>query len=158
MTKKIFLAGPFKSLMDPRSGEMDKRFRKQYEELIEFFESKGYTVHNAHKREKWGKAFMTPEECTKIDFEEIRSCDYFVAFPGSPPSPGTHIEIGWASAFGKHILLLLEHGQDYAFLIRGLHAVADVTFIWFREPVDYYRELEVLLPDQTQMRRGQTGG
>src|SRR5690606_19394486 len=114
--EKDILAGSFRSLMDPRSGEMDKRFRKQYEELIEFFESKGYTVHNAHKREKWGKAFMTPEECTKIDFEEIRSCDYFVAFPGSPPSPGTHIEIGWASAFGKHILLLLEHGQDYAFL------------------------------------------
>lgn len=57
MTKKIFLAGPFKSLMDPRSGEMDKRFRKQYEELIEFFESKGYTrytmrtsVRNGEKR------------------------------------------------------------------------------------------------------------
>lgn len=44
---------------------------------------------------------MTPQQCTKIDFEEISTCDLFVAFPGSPASPGTHIEIGWASALKK---------------------------------------------------------
>lgn len=40
---------------------------------------------------------MSPEQCTKVDFNEIKSCDLFIAFPGKPPSPGIHIEIGWAA-------------------------------------------------------------
>lgn len=49
--------------------------------------------------------------------------------PWPPRFPGTHIEIGWASALGKPIVLLLEDGADYAFLVRGLHTVADVTYL-----------------------------
>lgn len=64
-------------------------------------EERGYAVHNAHKREKWGREFMTSEQCTEIDFVEIDKCDLFIAFPGKPASPGTHIEIGWASALKK---------------------------------------------------------
>ncbi|MCY7856417.1 hypothetical protein OZL46_02870 [Bacillus sonorensis] len=100
-TKKVFLAGPFKSLVDENTGLMSLHERGKLESLISFFENEGWFVHNAHKREGWGKDFMTPQQCTKIDFEEISTCDLFVAFPGSPASPGTHIEIGWASALKK---------------------------------------------------------
>ncbi|MDX3570891.1 hypothetical protein [Streptomyces sp. ID05-47C] len=57
-------------------------------------------------------------------------------FPGHPASPGTHIEIGWASALNKPIVLLLEANQDYAFLVRGLHTVADVTYLTFTPDED----------------------
>jgi len=72
---------------------------------------------------------MEPSECTRIDYKEIAACDVFVAFPGAPASPGTHIEIGWASAWNKPIVLLLDEGAEYAFLVRGLSAVADVQMI-----------------------------
>lgn len=111
--KKVFLAGPFKSLVDPKTGMMANHEKQKLLNLISFFEERGFSVHNAHKREGWGKDFMTPEECTAIDFKEISTCDLFVAFPGSPASPGTHIEIGWASALNKPIILLLEEGKDY---------------------------------------------
>lgn len=65
---------------------------------------------------------MEPSECTRIDYNEIASCDAFIAFPCAPASPGTHIEIGWASAWKKPIVLLLEKGREYAFLVRGLTA------------------------------------
>lgn len=124
-----FLAGPFKGIVDPRTAQMRDFERARYQEIIAYLEECGYVVHNAHRREDWGASFLTPDECTRLDWEQIRGSDLFIAFPGSPPSPGTHIEIGWAAAFGKPMILLLEEGCDYAFLIRGLHTVADVTYV-----------------------------
>nr|MDH3097791.1 hypothetical protein [Bacillus velezensis] len=80
-TKKVFLAGPFKSLVDEKTGLMSTYERGKLESLISFFENEGWLVHNAHKREGWGKDFMTPLQCTKIDFDEISTCDLFASIP-----------------------------------------------------------------------------
>lgn len=128
-TRRLFLAGPFKALVDKETGSIPDSDRIRFESLIDRLERDGYQVHNAHRREGWGAAFLTPEECTWLDFEEISGCDVFVAFPGAPASPGTHIEIGWASVLRKPIVLLLEKGQEYAFLIQGLHTIADVHYL-----------------------------
>lgn len=122
-----FLAGPFKGIMDAETGMIRAFERERFEALINHLEARGYTVNNAHRRESWGAHFMAPEECTRLDYENIRDCDLFVAFPGHPASPGTHIEIGWASALGKPMILLLEESATYAFLIQGLHVVGDVS-------------------------------
>ncbi|MEV6719597.1 nucleoside 2-deoxyribosyltransferase [Streptomyces xanthochromogenes] len=125
-THSVFLGGPFKALVDS-DGAMNAAARTRFEVLIERLEAEGYHVYNAHRRESWGAKFLTPDECTRLDYDEISASSVFVAIPGHPASPGTHIEIGWASALGKPIVLLLEEGVDYAFLVRGLHTVADVT-------------------------------
>lgn len=143
---KIFLAGPFKSLVNAETGRMDDEHKSVFVDLIAFFEDRGYTVHNAHKREAWGERFMTPEECTRVDFEEISSCDHFVALPGDPASPGTHVEIGWASALGKPVTLLFEGAKEYAFLVRGLHAVVDVRIVRFADPTECLRKLTGIFP------------
>lgn len=129
MTRKMFLAGPFKALVDADSHVMGDAAISKYTSIIDFFETQGWDVHCAHRREHWGREFMEPSECTRIDYTEIAACDVFVAFPGAPASPGTHIEIGWASAWHKPIVLLLDEGAEYAFLVRGLSAVADVQMI-----------------------------
>jgi nucleoside 2-deoxyribosyltransferase len=79
---------------------------------------------------------MAPEECTKIDFDEISACDRFVAYPGAIASPGTHVELGWASALGKDITLLLQDGVEYAFLVRGLPVLTRVRTFAYRDEVD----------------------
>ena len=127
--RSVFLAGPFKALVDPATGAMREADRTRIESVIDRLERDGYEVRNAHRREAWGAQFLTPEECTRLDFEEISTCDVFVAFPGAPASPGTHVEIGWASALGKPTVLLEEAGATYAFLVRGLHTVADVEHV-----------------------------
>ena len=124
-----FLAGPFKGIVDPETGMVRAFERARFEALINHLEARGYAVFNAHKRESWGASMMTPEECTRIDYENIRDCDLFVAFPGYPASPGTHIELGWASALGKPMLVLLEEGHKYAYLLQGLHVVGDVSYV-----------------------------
>ncbi|ALK34578.1 nucleoside 2-deoxyribosyltransferase [Burkholderia plantarii] len=130
--KRMFLGGPFKSLVDPATGTMSAEHINQFGRVIEHFEGRGWDVHCAHRREKWGREFMTPEQCTRIDYEQISQCDYFVAFPGAPASPGTHIELGWASALGKPIVLLLEAGRDYAYLVQGLHTVTRLERVEYR--------------------------
>jgi Nucleoside 2-deoxyribosyltransferase len=139
--RKVFVGGPFKSVIDPGTGQMYVRERERIDALIRRLENDGWEVHNAHRREGWGSAFMSPEECTELDFREISRCDVFVAFPGHPASPGTHVEIGWASALGKPIVLLLEDGREYAFLVRGLHTVARVTYLIFRDDTDLGSEI-----------------
>lgn len=129
--KRMFLAGPFKALVDPQTQTMSPQDIGRFTRIIDWFERRGLEVHCAHRREAWGREFMTPAQCTRIDFEEISKCDYFVAFPGSPASPGTHIELGWASALGKRIILLQEAGKDYAYLVRGLGEIAPTRVVEF---------------------------
>ncbi|SFN91498.1 nucleoside 2-deoxyribosyltransferase [Xenorhabdus japonica] len=131
--KKMFLAGPFKALVDPECHVMSHKDIDQFQSIIEYFEERGWSVHCAHKREKWGREFMAPSQCTLIDYEEISKCDYFVAFPGAPASPGTHIEMGWASAMKKPIVLLLEENEEYAFLVQGLGEITSVKILSYRK-------------------------
>lgn len=141
---RVFLAGPFKNLLDPETGLLSYSMQERFRSIIRLLEQKGFDVHCAHRREGWGAKMMTPSECTRIDFEEISAADILLAFPGMPASPGTHIELGWASALKKRIILLLEHGKEYAFLVRGLHQVADVTDIVFKGDSDLIDQLDTL--------------
>ena len=145
--RSVFVAGPFKALVDPATGEMDASHKERLLRLIDFFERRGVTVYNAHRREAWGKEFLAPEECTRIDFEEIGAADLFVALPGSPASPGTHVEIGWASALRKPLVLLLEEDREYAFLVRGLPEVARARLVWFSDDDGLFEGLEAALAE-----------
>jgi hypothetical protein len=129
--RRVFVGGPFKGWVDPATGTMSDRHKERYRALIDYFEERGCLVHNAHRREKWGEEFLTPEECSRLDHQEIEGSDLFVAFPGSPASPGTHVEIGWATAMRRPTVLLLEAGRDYAYLVTGLPAWADVEIITY---------------------------
>ncbi|AIO70299.1 nucleoside 2-deoxyribosyltransferase [Burkholderia oklahomensis] len=131
--KRMFLGGPFKSLVDKHTGVMPEDSINLFRRVIDHFEDRGWDVHCAHRREHWGREFMTPAVCTKTDYEQISLCDYFVAFPGAPASPGTHIELGWASALGKPIVLLLEAGREYAYLVRGLDEITRIERVEYSE-------------------------
>ncbi|WP_242705134.1 nucleoside 2-deoxyribosyltransferase [Streptomyces griseocarneus] len=104
-----------------------------------------------------GADLMRPEVCTRIDQEEIRKADAFVALPGSPASPGTHIEIGWASAFGKPIVLLLERGRDYTFLVQGLHTVATVEYVLHTDVAGALTAVDKALHQAVARRREERG-
>lgn len=125
----VFVAGPFLELIDPATGRMPDDQRARFERLIDHLTASGFTVFNAHKREKWGAAFLRPDQFTRLDYEEIAASDVVVAVPGPPPSPGTHIELGWASALGKPIVLLLERGEDHALMLYGLRHVVPTEIV-----------------------------
>jgi nucleoside 2-deoxyribosyltransferase len=140
--RAVFVGGPFLHLVDPKTGRMSDRDQERFERLIGYFEQRGAKVYNAHRREAWGSAFLTAPEVTKLDFTEIGDSDLFVAFPGVPVSPGTHVEIGWASAFGKPMVLFLEKDERHTFLVTGLETVANIEFIWFEDYEEIFAQLD----------------
>lgn len=139
--RSVFIGGPFKQLVDPATGVISDVHRVRIETLIDFFESAGSSVYNSHRRESWGAKFLSPRDATLLDFNEIRSSELFVAFPGVPSSPGTHIEIGWASALGVPSILLLEDQGEYAFLVTGLEDLSNVVFLRYRSDTDLMAQL-----------------
>jgi nucleoside 2-deoxyribosyltransferase len=131
--REVFVGGPFFGVVNPWTGAMNDDEQRKITCLLEFFEVAGAKVYNSHRREAWGKEFLTADVVTRLDFEEIRSSDIFVAYPGAPASPGTHVEIGWASALGKPMVLLLDETKKYSFLVTGLPTIANVEFVTYRD-------------------------
>ena len=139
MSKKIeavFVAAPFWAYVDKETGEFDREAFGSIDRLLQHFDKQGCTVYNAHRREEWGQAFMEPEQFTPMDYEQIVSSDVIVAVPGSPASPGTHIEIGWASANKIPMVLLLDEDKEYAGLLIGLDQFAPVRILRISGDVD----------------------
>jgi RNA polymerase-binding transcription factor DksA len=126
------MAAPFSNMIDSITGRVNPTFKEELTLLRSFLISKGYDVFLAHEREGWGRALLSPKECTKLDFNEISACDVIIAIPGDPPSGGTHVELGWASAMGKPIILLLEEDGKYSPLVLGLAQISKVIPIHFR--------------------------
>ena len=125
----VFVAAPFWAYVDKETGEFDVDAFSTIDRVLQHFDTQGCVVYNAHRREKWGQAFMEPAQFTPLDYEQICSSDVIIALPGSPASPGTHIEIGWASANKVPMVLLLEAGKEYAGLLMGLDEFAPVKIL-----------------------------
>ena len=138
--KKVFFAAPFYQWLMHDSRLMAPRQRAFVEDVIALIENHDCQVFNAHRREAYGADWMSPTECSHLDLIQIKESENMVAVPGSPPSGGVQVELGWASALGKPILLLLEHHETYSSLVEGLPAVAPVRVVRYRD-TDHCLEL-----------------
>lgn len=129
--RNVFIGGPFFKIVDPETGTMPPHEVQLIEGLITHFENLGAAqIINAHKRERWGTAFMEPPVYTKLDYEGVATSDLVVTMPGCrPPSLGSHIEIGWASALGKPMVLLVEPDGEYSGMIQGLHSLTPTVIV-----------------------------
>jgi len=125
---RIFIAYPFTGKLTVK-GTLPDEYIKELVTLKNGLQKAGHTVILAHERENWGKSIFPPEKCTKLDFEEIKKADVLIAYPGNPPSGGVHIELGWASALQKKIILIQKDSENYSPLITGLSAIADVKML-----------------------------
>lgn len=147
MSNHVFLAAPFKQLLN-QDKVVDSQSMSLIKDVMQLLEDADFVVDNAHQREGWGQHMMTPDECTTADFEAIKKCHMFMAFPGYPASPGTHIEIGWASAFDKPIVLLLKENTTYAYLVRGLGTVGRVKYLYYKDDADCLLKIKQFLNEK----------
>lgn len=143
--KRAFFAAPFDNYMNLKSGKMLEDKIELIDRIVMHLELKGYTVHNAHKREKYGENCISPEICTSLDFENIKNSDIVIAIPGDPPSGGVHIELGWATVLNTSILIMLEEGKKYSKLVLGLGAVGNVKYTRYQNLDECLREMDKLL-------------
>ncbi|MGE4172808.1 MAG: nucleoside 2-deoxyribosyltransferase [Methylocystis sp.] len=115
---KSFLACPISGFMRFGQLKLPPQFERFIRGIFAVLKEESDETFLALARERWGAAIMQGDICTPLDFEEMRRCDLVVAYPGT--SCGVAIELGWASALGKPIILLLDPIGDHTPMIRGL--------------------------------------
>ncbi|HEY8987315.1 MAG TPA: nucleoside 2-deoxyribosyltransferase [Streptomyces sp.] len=112
--------------------------------LLDAVTDSGANVFSAHVVEKFGEetASFTPEQVSVRDFRWMKKCDVFV--PVLPVqqedgllrrTDGTHIELGWATALGRPVVLITKQPvvESASHLLKGLHRVGFVQHIDFDE-------------------------
>jgi len=135
--KIVLLGGPIQRAIN-QNGRFDHRLKTIIIALSDVLEKSGYKVLSAHIDEGFGENIPNSSaKITKRDYCWMQLCDVYIALfvPNEQGeqirSDGTHIEIGWASAMAKPIVLIGEDmpNEQNSHLIRGLNAIANVRFI-----------------------------
>jgi nucleoside 2-deoxyribosyltransferase len=142
---KIFLAAPFHNYMNYELGIMCQDKLDEIKALLQYLRSKDYEVVNAHEREDWGKNWYPPDISTPLDFYSIESSDIVIAILGNPPSGGVQIELGWASALKKRIIICIDEEYTYSSLVLGLWKITSVEFIKYEKFEQIMNKLECVL-------------
>lgn len=124
---KIFIACPFIKYVNGTSftNESYKRFT---EDLYELCLQMTPNVFLALKREEYGAKVLESYSC-KMDLDELLDSDLVIAVPDD--SMGVAVELGWASASNKTIVLLLEKQQAYSALVKNIITITPGHIIWY---------------------------
>ena len=135
---KVFVGGPIQHALEKRA--LNNDLQNHLQVAIQVLESLGAEVFSAHRAEKFGAEthLFTPNEVSRRDRQWMEMCDIFVAvLPVCKRSQtlmrtdGTHIELGWASALRRPIVLVTEKPFDASssHLLKGLATVARVEHL-----------------------------
>lgn len=155
----VFVGGPIQYAIDD-SGQFSKDLRGTLSSLLSALDARGCRVLSAHREERFGDVDMSGkcfEVCAR-DYAWMRHCDLFVAVlpvdrDGIPvTTSGTCVELGWASAMGKPIVLIVKPNAPYSHLVAGLHAATDVVRLDIDAPLladELCRTLDVLLATES---------
>ena len=132
----VFVGGPIQHAINAE-GVFHALTRSTIEAAIASLRSRGYRVISAHQHENFGERDVSGkfQDICSRDFQWMRQCDIFVAvlpLDGNGKvihSAGTSVELGWASAMNKPIVLICDPSPIYSHLVIGLDAVARVAKI-----------------------------
>ncbi|MGD6892512.1 hypothetical protein [Bacillus mobilis] len=132
---KIFLGTPITCLLD-QNNRFQSSNQRNLQFIIDSLRGKVDTVFCAIEREAWGEELLSGEECTYLDHNEMLDTDIFIAIPNQ--SYGVYVEIGWASAIKKNIILLVnEKFGVKSPLLDGLDKLTNVKIITFESDDDF---------------------
>ncbi|WP_054742641.1 nucleoside 2-deoxyribosyltransferase [Cellulosilyticum ruminicola] len=131
---KIFLACPISKYLN---GEdfTNYRFKQFIISIYELCKKYSDDVFFALDREKFGKERMQDDVCTPLDFVGMKDTDLVIAIPED--SMGVAVELGWASALGKEIILILDQEYKYSPLVKALGTVTPCEIIELPEEDKY---------------------
>ncbi|OAR25700.1 hypothetical protein A8W25_09095 [Streptomyces sp. ERV7] len=131
---RVFVGGPIQYALGHDS--FHPPLRDTIQAIVTAVTEAGATVFSAHVVERFGRdtPHFSPEDVSARDLDWMRRCDVFVpVLPaddggGVMRTDGTHIEMGWASALGRPIVMVtpLPVPAGASHLLRGLPSVADV--------------------------------
>jgi len=119
--QKVFLSAPFTQKMDLRRGVLRPKYKLFLYTIKVGLERLGYSTYLAHEREKWGRARCHPAEFVREDFRALRSSSLIIAYLEKRLSTGVLVELGWASALRKPVILFAHDRSVVPLIIQGLN-------------------------------------
>lgn len=145
---KIFIACPFIKFIKGTNFISDD-FRRFTEKLYDLCTEYAHEVFLALKREEYGTKPLESYSCS-MDLDEAKSADLVIAIPDD--SMGVAVELGWMSAMGKTVVLVLKKNQIYTPLITDIHKITPGKVILYeneekslladiRGALEYYKKL-----------------
>jgi nucleoside 2-deoxyribosyltransferase len=126
---KIYIAAPFRAFATDEEDRFygimnDRGYQTFLEKVDSMLKSWGYNTCLPHRDEgKWGKLYILPEDITEICFKHIENSSLVIVFPGK--SRGVHIEIGYAAALRKKMIVFLHQGETESTLLKGLGRITE---------------------------------
>ncbi|OZC92069.1 hypothetical protein CH254_04670 [Rhodococcus sp. 06-412-2C] len=156
----IFVGGPIQHAILPDG--FASPVRTPIATALSVAEAHGANTFSAHRVEEFGlsTASFTPSQVSVRDFRWMKKCDVFV--PVLPVvddklvrTDGTHIELGWASALGRPIVIITDQpfSASASHLLKGLNEVGRVEVLPISEFLDDPNRLVELIIGVTHTHR-----
>lgn len=142
---KAYIAAPYTSKSvtqnNGQHGEIkDTSYINFLDSIESVVRSSGFQTFLPHRDlHNWGKANLAEEDIGKRSLDELKTTDLLIAYPEQ--SVGVNIELGWASAFNKKILILINEKDKVSVMHSGLKGVTDSKIIKFRDIMDLRTKL-----------------
>ena len=147
--QKVYISAPFRFFATNEEnrfyGVLHDREYKQFLEKVDFkLRELGFETCLPHRDEgQWGQVYILPEDVAEICFKHIQASDIIIVFPGK--SRGVHIEVGYAAALGRKIIVFLSKNEKESTLLRGLFRVTDFLCVRYKSRGEVIRLLDVHL-------------
>jgi len=142
---KAYIAAPYTSKSstqgNPHHGKItDTSYINFLDSIESVIRSSGFQTFLPHRDlHKWGTANLSAEEIGRKSMEQVKNSDLLIAYPEQ--STGVNIELGWASASKKKILILINENDRISIMHSGLQGVTDSKIIKFKDIMDLRTKL-----------------
>ena len=117
--KRLFIACPISKYLTEDG--INKDFEEFIKDLVSLCRKYFKEVYIALEREEYGKRKMYGSICTILDFRKIETIDTLLAIPED--SMGASIEIGWASALEKEVIVITDKKYKQSELVKSINCV-----------------------------------
>ena len=143
MMKKIFISCPYIKHINSAGCFDDSEYKAFTEQLYELCQKYADDVFMALKRDKYGEVPTKGYTCL-YDYRELENSDLVVAFPDD--SMGAAVEIGWASALGKKMIIILNENQKYSPLVKDIIKITEGETVKYQnKEIDSLNEVDKLI-------------
>lgn len=141
----IFISCPISKYYNS-DNKVDGDYIDFLEKIYCICREKSNSVYLAIKNDNYNIEKMDSDEaCTLTDYNALLKADLIIAIPED--SQGVAIELGWASALKKRIIIAYENGYAYSSLIKALSEVADTTLLFMDKENSYSSVDEVFFEE-----------
>ena len=138
--KSLFIACPISKYLT-KTG-IDKDFETFIKELVNLCRKHFKEVYIALEREEYGKKKMYGSICTILDYRKIETIDVLLAIPED--SMGASIEIGWASALEKEVIVVTDKKYKQSELVKSINCITNGITINIDSSNGYSKEKNIL--------------